>query len=370
MSQTAREIAWQYQCDWGDSASQLRFVRSSIDISDDGVATLNSSLKHYGFLPLPERPPNPYGRKEPYRSAEAAALFDVVKELGTSIWKRQYALEGENVKAMGNQSKSTWGDITEAEVKSTLTLFPRNLPTDEELGVIRKSLEANVQGKVDEAGQPIDVEHVMRVARHRKRYNEVRELQGLWGKVKTLQSAAESHHPSRQANLYRQSFILLLTHFDATVFDLVRMALKKNFFSLAPIFGEEESVAFEKFGQHSDFESLRDELIDDLLRSRYVKELLLELKRIGVSLPGTEFGGFPRLIEIVNRRNIHLHNRGVVDARYLGTAKKPAWNLDRLAPGDYAPIGEEYLVNASNACGSFIDLLANWVDAGANPTIK
>src|SRR4051794_33437778 len=106
-----------------------------------------------------------------------------------------------------------------------------------------------------------------------------------------------------------------MTHFDAAVFDLVRLALKTNFVPLAAHFGDKEKIPYTRFGEHTDFDSLMDVLIEDLLRARYVKDLLFELNEFRVEPPDKRFGGFPRLIELVLRRNIHLHNRGVVDAR-------------------------------------------------------
>ena len=43
---------------------------------------------------------------------------------------------------------------------------------------------------------------------------------------------------------------------------------------------------------------------------------------------------FERLIELVLRRNVHVHNRGIVDSRYLDENK----NIDRLNQGDVAVI--------------------------------
>jgi hypothetical protein len=367
MSQTAREIAWRYQCDNSELSAQLRFVRSKIDVTDASVTELNAELQKHGFAPIAERPPNQWGHKTPYSSKESASLLEPLEAVGKEIWKREYALTGENVAAMRTQSKSTWGEITESAIKMAIGVFPRNLPTEKELAAIRETVKDRLKGQVDENGDAIDLDHVMRVARHRRRYNETLLLQALWGKVSTLRSAAASHHPEKQTSIYRQAFILLMTHFDAAVFDLVRLALRTNFFPLAAHFGDKEKIAYSRFGEHNDFDSFRDSLIEELLRARYVKDLLFELNELGVELPDQRFGGFPRLIELVLRRNIHLHNRGFVDMRYLETNRegKPLWNLDGFSLGAAAVIDEAYFINASNACGEYIGTLANWVSAGA-----
>ena len=159
----------------------------------------------------------------------------------------------------------------------------------------------------------------------------------------------------------------LLTHFDATVFDLTRLALRTNFFGLISTFGQREKVSYERIGQHRDFESLRDCLIDDLLKARYLKDLLFELRRLGVSLPDDSEDGFPRLVELVLRRNIHLHNRGVVDSRYLepGENGRPRWNLDNLSLGAEATIDAAYCHRADRLGREYVHLLADWVETGA-----
>lgn len=369
MSHTAREIAWRYRCDSSELSAQLRFVRSRIDITDVSVTELNAELQKHGFRPIAERPPVQWGYKTPYSSTECASLLDPLEAVGKQIWKREYALTGENAAAMRTRPKSTWGEITENAIKMAIGVFPRNLPTEEELRAIRETIADRLKGQTDENGEAIDLDHVMRVARHRRRYDQTLLLQALWGEVSTLRSAAASHHPERQISIYRQAFILLMTHFDAAVFDLVRLALRTNFFPLAAHFGDKEKIPYSWFGGHNDFDSFRDSLIEELLRARYVKDLLFELNELGVEPPDKRFGGFPRLIELVLRRNIHLHNRGFVDMRYLEMNRegKPLWNLDGLSPEAAAVIDEAYFINASNACGEYIGTLANWVSAGAIP---
>jgi hypothetical protein len=169
--------------------------------------------------------------------------------------------------------------------------------------------------------------------------------------------------PEKHTGIYRQGFILLMTLFDSTVFDLARFALQRNFFGLIATFGKKEKASYEWIGQHRDFDALRESIIDELLKQRYIKDLLFEFSELGVTVTGDVGEGFPRLIEMVLRRNIHLHNRGRVDGRYLEGAEcgRPKWNLDGLELGEYARIDREYWIRASDLCGRYVDRLASWI---------
>jgi hypothetical protein len=63
------------------------------------------------------------------------------------------------------------------------------------------------------------------------------------------------------------------------------------------------------------------------------------------------------VIELVLRRNLHVHNRGIVDSRYVGEM-----NLDKLKLGEVAVIDEAYWNMASNLCRTYIDRVAAWAN--------
>ena len=70
-----------------------------------------------------------------------------------------------------------------------------------------------------------------------------------------------------------------------------------------------------------------------------------------------------QLIELVMRRNVHVHNRGKVDERYLETdpeSKKPKYNLYKFKLGDVACIDAAYLEMANRCCANCVDRLADW----------
>jgi hypothetical protein len=154
-----------------------------------------------------------------------------------------------------------------------------------------------------------------------------------------------------------------MTAFDAAVFDLVRVALRRRFFDLIGKFGKQEKVTVDWIGSCGSFETVRDRMIEDQLKRRYVKDLLSLLHGMGVQCV-KEGEQFVRLIELILRRNLHVHNRGVVDERYLEREQgaKPKFNLDNLKVGDVAQIDSQYFHTADQLCGGCIELLARWAE--------
>lgn len=174
-----------------------------------------------------------------------------------------------------------------------------------------------------------------------------------------------------EINVLRQRFVLLMTAFDAAVFDLVRIAFRKNFFQLISVFGKQDKLSLEVIAEAGSFESLRDQLIDEQLKKRYLKDLLGLLQAQGVVLVDEKQGDRTvQLVELVLRRNLHIHNRGEVDERYLEAdphSKKPRYNLYDLKIGELARIDPAYLEMAHRLCGNCVDRLAEWAGSNGRP---
>jgi hypothetical protein len=155
-----------------------------------------------------------------------------------------------------------------------------------------------------------------------------------------------------------------MTAFDAAVTDLTRIKFRQRFFEFIPVFGKNEKVTLEEIGETGSFEAFRDQVVDEQIRRRYVKDLIGLLYAVGMNkgenVPRDEQ---VRLIELVLRRNVHVHNRGIVDDRYLEldpSSQKPKYNLHRLKIGDAAVIDDAYFKEAVERSTQFVDALATW----------
>lgn len=163
-------------------------------------------------------------------------------------------------------------------------------------------------------------------------------------------------------NALRQAFILLVTLFDAAVFDLVRVALRRHFFVLVARLGTKDKVPLDTFKDYQNFEQLKDSLIEDQLRNRYLKDLIFFLDKEGVTrLPPDEDERLVGVVEVILRRNVHVHNGGRVDKTYLDKADA-SFNPFGFALGDYAPIDEPYWQAANEICARWVSKIGTWVD--------
>lgn len=166
---------------------------------------------------------------------------------------------------------------------------------------------------------------------------------------------AESGEPSAPLGIMRQSFIALMASFDAAIFDLVRLAFKKDFF---PLMAKIEKKLSMDFSQLNTWDELRESLVETQLRKQYavgwVHTLNSNWKVFGRN-PNSEFS-LPRIFEQFRRRNVHLHNRGIVDEQYVSD-----FNLDRLNVGQVALVTDDYLQRASELNEHIVHHVAKWV---------
>lgn len=170
--------------------------------------------------------------------------------------------------------------------------------------------------------------------------------------------------PDAEINVLRQGFISLMTIYDATIFDMMRVALKSDFFALISVFGKSDKVSLEKLGQYSSFEDFREEVIEDQLKPKYLKDILFILNSLGVTIVKQEGEDrFIHLLELVLRRNIHIHNKGRVDERYLERDQDgtPRYNIYNLVLGDMACIDQGYWNLANRLCRNCVVSVSDWI---------
>jgi hypothetical protein len=220
-----------------------------------------------------------------------------------------------------------------------------------------------------DAEEPLNQDMVRQSIRYATGVRSVRKIRALEHARKSLtdtQVLLRLVSPDAEINILRQGFILLMTALDAAIFDLVRIKLRKDFFALIGAFGKSEKVSLQEISEAGSFESFRDQVIEKQLKIRYVKDLLGLLQGLGVKCVHEANGDtFGHLIELVLRRNVHIHNRGIVDERYLerdqqGTPKNNLYNLNL---GDVATIDEAYWERAVRLCRCCVDWMAVWAGA-------
>ena len=209
------------------------------------------------------------------------------------------------------------------------------------------------------------VNYAIRSAHYLVLEEEWHDLQSVISQLKYIDIMIKMSSKDEQLSIVRQGFILLMTAFDATVFDLARIALNKNFFGLIGFFGKSDKIPLDTLGNYNSFDDLRISLVEKQLKRRYVKDILIILNNLKVDMvKDKRDNGFAKLVELVLRRNIHLHNRGIVDERYLdkNMEEMPNFNIYGFELGDYARIDNKYWKEAAELCKDCVEEIADWIE--------
>jgi hypothetical protein len=351
-----------------------RFLETKSIIHDQLIGELNRILRSVGLELMPTRK---YDRTaEPYSPMEQGALLAAICNLDPQVEDAitAYKQRLESLPCLDLDGPAgPYHDQLGEWIDYMMSHLPQEVDGRDVSQLIERTIaeyEASNPGDADDEDRiPPEALRVLLAAaidhvediRVRQRVDAMIYVRERFDELEVLCRAAR---PDTELNLFRQAFVLLMTAFDAAVFDIVRIAFRRKFFPLIGVFGKRDKLSFEQLSETGSFEALRDELIDEQLKKRYLKDLLGLLQAVGVTLVDKNAGDLHvQLIEMVLRRNIHVHNRGVVDERYLeadSTSKKPKYSLYRLKLGEVACIDQAYLETAHRLCRNCVDQLVDW----------
>lgn len=371
--QTAHQVRDRFWEERDRIEQYTRFQRVKSTIHDEQVLELNRILKRVHIDPLPSRS---YDRTaEPYSQDETDALLAAIRGAEPEVYQTILGHEQflDNIPDTGLSGPAEdyldrlneWIDF----VLDRLPYDPEEQDEDAMLQAAMQEAETIDQDVNQEDRVPPDslralviiaIEHAKNI-QVRRQVDAMVYAREQFADIELLAHVAK---PDAEVNVLRQGFLLLMTAFDAAVFDLVRIAFRKNFFQLIGIFGKQEKVSLEGIGEAGSFEALRDQIIEDQLKKRYIKDLLGLLQSLKVALVDEKKGDqLVQIIEMVLRRNVHVHNRGEIDERYLEAepqSRKPKYNLYNLKLGDMACIDMPYLEMANCLCKNCVDGVADW----------
>lgn len=150
-----------------------------------------------------------------------------------------------------------------------------------------------------------------------------------------------------QTNIFRQGFVLLMTAFDATIADITRMILKEDFFDFlnkTDCKAKSKNYKLSDIIAENNFDEFKEKVIDEIMRENYVAgllKLLYQYNKTYFEVDGED--KYTVLCEIVARRNVHVHKRGIVDEKYFSDSQG---NIYNFSTGDYANISSNYFHNA------------------------
>lgn len=346
------------------------FLASAATVRYSEVMELTTVLTQLGLRPPPRRDwrhwQDPYSHYELTQLTES--LAPAIPELELAIAEAEVALA-----ALAEPA-----DLSKVDVRSTIGewiefaldgLSDPDIP--DQATHLRAELEMQMAHNRREMGEEAELltaseqQYVIDSAVFLAAQRRLGELCFARDRIQHFDLAARIARPDSELSVLRQGFILLLTAFDATIFDLARVALGRDFLGLIGTFGDQGKVSFRQLAAHKSFDHFVAVEIENQLKPRYLKDLLFLFDGLGVDLADGSAGDrLVHVVELVMRRNVHVHNRGIVDERYVerdrdGTSQ---FNVYNLSLGDLVPIDRTYWERANTRCEFAVRKLAEWAD--------
>jgi hypothetical protein len=359
--QSIAEISCRFGKDRLEIVEYVNFMRDQCAIHVQEVAELNATLERFS---LPELPTRDYlGTDDHLTSSEIADLVVAIGRIFPAIDRLTSEMNRgmDGIPLLQHEAVAEHPELLSEWVEYAMHHLPEDPRREEYDPAERAVLEHTAQSPEiqDELSLP-DRRLIINEALRRARLIKFRDMNNalhyVLDRFNAIKAIAKLVGPDAAVGILRQGFILLMTTFDAVIFDLVRVKLRKDFFKLIVALGKNEKVTFQGLAESGSFDALRDAIIEEQLKKRYVKDLLTLLAgewKVQCVEPGQKF---ERLIELVLRRNIHVHNRGIVDERYLDEKK----NLDKLKLGDVAVIDQSYWEMANEFCSVCVHHVGAW----------
>ncbi len=155
-------------------------------------------------------------------------------------------------------------------------------------------------------------------------------------------------------NIYRQSFIQLIAMFDTIVFECYKIKFNNDFFEGLKYF-KEGSIKYSELANYQDFETFKNDTIESKLRNCYLKDLLNIARNKNKNLFMVDgIDNYTQFREMINCRNCHIHNNGIVDNAYMGVNNNESFNIFNYNLGDYLGIDKKYFQRTYNMCKTFL----------------
>ena len=152
--------------------------------------------------------------------------------------------------------------------------------------------------------------------------------------------------PHQGALLRRSALITAISHFEALTADLVHAFYVRFPGALA---ADQRSLTLSELRELGSLDDAVQHLIsqevDVLLRESLDKQVAYFKKPLSVDISPVEVR-LPSLVEISQRRNVYVHNRGLANRHYIKKVSEELIGEFGVKEGEPLPVSEDYLVRA------------------------
>ena len=260
---SAADIRGRFESERDYIRQYVEFLTSRSEIDDGRLFDLQRTLRDHGLANLYTRLHERL--EEPFSQEEIDALLSSIDKLTPAVRDSlaKYELEQASWQPLFTTKGtvethpdllSEWVNYLFVELSYLFVELSAD-PTPEEIAAVRKRCLCHATQNTDRAEDVTDEVLSNVIDDAIERVLEIRQLarsgslQNVLDHFDELRLIARVSTPVAEINVLRQGFILLMTAFDAAIFDLLRVKFRADFFSLIGDFAKDDKVALKEIAQ-------------------------------------------------------------------------------------------------------------------------
>ncbi|MBU5307938.1 hypothetical protein KQI18_09070 [Clostridioides mangenotii] len=166
----------------------------------------------------------------------------------------------------------------------------------------------------------------------------INEIESKLDKLKTLKTLYQVFDDYNKINIYRQSFILAMTAFDAFIKDYAKEVFLYDFEKFVKeIKKEKQKIDYSEILIHDTIEDFKRAKVEEYVEDISLTKMVKIINKINSFL--NNINSYKGLLEMISRRNIHIHKGGICDKKYIETAEG---NIYNIGLNEYISIDKNY----------------------------
>lgn len=174
--------------------------------------------------------------------------------------------------------------------------------------------------------------------------------------LKTLKTLYQVFDDDNKINIYRQAFILVMTAFDAFINEFAKDILVNKFDEFISEIGKDKpKITYDDVIVYSTIIEFKKAMVEKHVESIKLTSLVKIVSKIcSYIFVGDNLNSdiYKTILEMISRRNVHIHRCGICDNQYFINAEGNPFNLKK---DDYIAIDKYYYQGCVNVFKTIIN---------------